>query len=51
MAKLQSTLPNMLLSLTAICLVAGAVLAGVYEVVTGVIDYALEKQKENYKNA
>ena len=32
MAKLQSTLPNMLLSLTAICLVAGAVLAGVYEV-------------------
>ena len=40
MAKLQSTLPNMLLSLTAICLVAGAVLAGVYEVTKDPIEAA-----------
>ena len=40
MAKLQSTLPNMLLSLTAICLVAGAVLAGVYEVTEDPIEAA-----------
>lgn len=31
MAKLKSTLPNMLLSLTGICLIAGAILAGVNE--------------------
>lgn len=29
MAKLKSTLPNMFLSLTIICVVAGAILAGV----------------------
>lgn len=40
MTKLQSTLPNMLLSLTAICLVAGAVLAGVYEVTKDPIEAA-----------
>lgn len=40
MVKLQSTLPNMLLSLTAICLVAGAVLAGVYEVTKDPIEAA-----------
>ena len=40
MAKLQSTLPNMLLSLTAICLVAGEVLAGVYEVTKDPIEAA-----------
>ena len=32
MAKLKSTLPNMLLSLTGICLAAGAILAGVNQV-------------------
>lgn len=32
MAKLKSTLPNMLLSLTGICLAAGTVLAGVNQV-------------------
>ena len=40
MAKLQCTLPTMLLSLTAICLVAGAVLAGVYEVTKDPIEAA-----------
>ena len=37
MAKLKSTLPNMLLSLTIICLVAGAILAGVNMYTTGPI--------------
>lgn len=37
MAKLKSTLPNMLLSLTGICLVAGAILAGVNQFTTGPI--------------
>lgn len=37
MEKLKSTLPNMLLSLTAICLIAGAALAGVNMYTTGPI--------------
>ena len=37
MAKLKSTLPNMLLSLTGICLVAGAILAGVNQFTAGPI--------------
>jgi electron transport complex protein RnfG len=37
MKKLKSTLPNMLLSLTGICLVAGAALAGVNEITTAPI--------------
>lgn len=37
MEKLKSTLPNMLLSLTGICLVAGAILAGVNQFTTGPI--------------
>lgn len=37
MAKLKSTLPNMLLSLTIICVVAGAILAGVNMYTTGPI--------------
>lgn len=37
MAKLKSTLPNMLLSLTVICLVAGAILALVNQYTTGPI--------------
>lgn len=37
MAKLKSTLPNMLLSLTLICLVAGAILALVNQYTTGPI--------------
>lgn len=37
MAKLKSTLPNMLLSLTIICLVAGAILALVNQYTTGPI--------------
>ena len=40
MAKLKSTLPNMLLSLTGICLVAGAILAGVNEFTAGPIAVA-----------
>ena len=35
MAKLKSTLPNMFLSLTIICVVAGAILAGVNMYTTG----------------
>ena len=31
MEKLKSTLPNMLLSLTGVCVIAGAILAGVNE--------------------
>lgn len=38
MAKLKSTLPNMFLSLTAICLIAGAILAGVNLFTTGPIE-------------
>lgn len=34
MEKLKSTLPNMLLSLTGICVVAGAILAGVNQMTT-----------------
>ena len=37
MAKLKSTLPNMFLSLTIICVVAGAILAGVNMYTTGPI--------------
>ena len=37
MAKLKSSLPNMFLSLTIICLVAGAILAGVNMYTTGPI--------------
>ena len=37
MAKLKSTLPNMFLSLTVICVVAGAILAGVNMYTTGPI--------------
>lgn len=37
MAKLKSTLPNMFLSLTGICVVAGAILAGVNLYTTGPI--------------
>lgn len=37
MAKLKSTLPNMFLSLTTICVVAGAILAGVNIYTTGPI--------------
>lgn len=37
MEKLKSTLPNMLLSLTGICLVAGAILAGVNQFTTAPI--------------
>ena len=40
MAKLKSTLPNMLLSLTGICLVAGAILAGVNAFTAGPIAIA-----------
>lgn len=40
MAKLKSTLPNMLLSLTGICLIAGAILAGVNEFTAGPIAVA-----------
>ena len=40
MAKLKSTLPNMLLSLTGICLVAGAILAGVNQFTAGPIAVA-----------
>ena len=40
MAKLKSTLPNMLLSLTGICLVAGAILAGVNAFTAGPIAVA-----------
>ena len=40
MAKLKSTLPNMLLSLTGICLIAGAILAGVNAFTAGPIAVA-----------
>lgn len=40
MAKLKSSLPNMLLSLTGICLIAGAILAGVNEFTAGPIAVA-----------
>ena len=40
MAKTKSTLPNMLLSLTGICLIAGAILAGVNAFTAGPIAVA-----------
>lgn len=45
MAKLESTLKNMVLSLTGICLVAGGVLAGINKVTEGPIDEAKAKAK------
>ena len=49
MAKLKSTLPNMLLSLTGICLVAGAILAGVNQFTAGPIAVAKATALDVYK--
>lgn len=51
MAKLESTLKNMILSLTCICVIAGGVLAGVYMLTKAAIDAAAEQKKELAKAA
>lgn len=45
MAKLESSLKNMILSLTCICVVAGGVLAGVYMLTLETINAAAEQKK------
>ena len=47
MAKLQSTFPNMALSLTIIALVAAAALAGVYMLTKAPIEAAMAEKQQN----
>lgn len=51
MAKLESSLKNMILSLTSICLVAAGLLAGIYMLTAEPIAKAAEQKKENAQKA
>lgn len=51
MAKLESSFKNMTLSLTIICMVAAAALAGVYMLTAGTIDAQKQAKQENARKA